>query len=191
MAKGRRKRRHFTPEYKDKVVELIRSSGRSIGQVARELELTETCVRAWVQQADVDAGKGPKGALTTQEREELRELRQEVKTLRMEREILKKATAFFAKHGSHAYRRRLEANGIVCSMSRKGDCWDNAVAESFFATLKGELGDRADFATRKEAINALFDYIEVFYNRQRRHSSIGYVSPVEFENGFTGLKQAA
>ena len=67
----------------------------------------------------------------------------------------------------------------------------NAVAESFFATLKGELVDRADFATRKQAINALFDYIEVFYNRQRRHSSISYANPAEFENGFPGLKQAA
>jgi len=100
MAKQRRKRRQFTPEYKNKVVELVRSSGKTIGQVARELDLTETAVRAWTKQADIDAGKGPKGALTTQEREELRELRQEVKTLRMEREILKKATAFFAKHGS-------------------------------------------------------------------------------------------
>jgi transposase len=70
MAKQKRKRRHFTPEYKSKVVELVRSSGKSVGQVARELDLTETAVRAWVQQAAVDAGKGPKGALTTQEREE-------------------------------------------------------------------------------------------------------------------------
>lgn len=100
MAKQKRKRRHFTPEYKSKVVELVRSSGKSVDQVARKLDLTETAVRAWVQQAAIDAGKGPKGALTTQEREELRQLRQEVKTLRMEREILKKATAFFAKHGS-------------------------------------------------------------------------------------------
>lgn len=100
MSKEKRKRRHFTPEYKCKVVELVRSSGKPIGQIARELDLTETAVRAWLKQADIDDGKGPKGALTTDEREELRRLRDEVRTLRMEREILKKATAFFAKHGS-------------------------------------------------------------------------------------------
>ena len=100
MDREKRKRRHFTPEYKQQVVDLIRTSGKSIGEVARELDLTDTAVRAWVKQAAVDRGEGPKGALTTEERDELRKLRQEVKTLRMEREILKKATAFFAKHGS-------------------------------------------------------------------------------------------
>jgi transposase len=78
-------------------VELIRKSGRSIGAIAQELDLTETAVRAWVRQAEVDAGQGPVGALTTAEREELAQLRRRVKTLEMEREILKKATAFFAK----------------------------------------------------------------------------------------------
>ena len=92
-----RQRRKFTPEYKAEVVELIRSSGKSIGRVCRELDLTETSVRKWVAQDDVDAGRGPSGALTSDEREELRRLRREVTTLRMEREILKKATAFFAK----------------------------------------------------------------------------------------------
>ncbi len=94
---GKRKRRSFTDEYNAEVVELIRESGKSIGAVARELDLTETAVRAWVQQAEVDAGRGPTGALTTAEREELAQLRKRIKTLEMEREILKKATAFFAK----------------------------------------------------------------------------------------------
>ena len=94
---AKRKRRSFTDEYKAEVVELIRKSGKSIGAVARELGLTETAVRAWVQQAAVDAGRGPTGVLTTAEREEFAQLRRRVKTLEMEREILKKATAFFAK----------------------------------------------------------------------------------------------
>ena len=93
----KRKRRSFTKAYKAEVVELIRKSGKSIGAIARELGLTETAVRAWVRQAKVDAGQGPVGALTTAEREELAQLRRRVKTLEMEREILKKATAFFAK----------------------------------------------------------------------------------------------
>jgi transposase len=93
----KRKRRSFTKAYKAEVVELIRKSGKSIGAIAQELDLTETAVRAWVRQAEVDAGQGPVGALTTAEREELAQLRRRVKTLEMEREILKKATAFFAK----------------------------------------------------------------------------------------------
>jgi len=93
----KRKRRSFTKAYKAEVVELMRRSGRSIGAIAKELDLTETAVRAWVRQAEVDAGQGPVGALTTAEREELAQLRRRVKTLEMEREILKKATAFFAK----------------------------------------------------------------------------------------------
>jgi len=73
----------------------------------------------------------------------------------------------------------LRARGIACSMSRKGDCYDNAVMESWFRTLKAELGET--FETHAEGQRKLFDYIEVFYNQQRRHSSLGYVSPAEFE----------
>ncbi len=94
---AKRKRRAYSAEYKAEVVELIRKSGKSIGAVARELDLTETAVRRWVQQAEIDSGGGPAGALTTAEREEFAQLRKRVKTLEMEREILKKATAFFAK----------------------------------------------------------------------------------------------
>lgn len=96
----RRARRKFSAEYKAEVVELIRTSGRSIGAIAKEMDLTETCVREWVRQAEVDAGRGPKGALTTAERDELSRLRQENRTLRMEREILRKAAAFFAKENT-------------------------------------------------------------------------------------------
>jgi transposase len=93
----KRKRRSFTPEYKAEVVKLAQTSGKGPGQIARELDLTETAVRAWIKQAEVDAGGGGRGALTTSEREELAALKREVKTLRMEREVLKKAAAFFAK----------------------------------------------------------------------------------------------
>ncbi len=94
---GKRTRRSFSKEYKAEVVKLIRKSGKGIGAVARELDLTETAVRRWVQQAEIDSGAGPASALTTEERQELADLRKRVKTLEMEREILKKATAFFAK----------------------------------------------------------------------------------------------
>jgi transposase len=88
-------RRFFPPEYKAEVVELIRSTGKTVGQVARELDLTETAVREWVKRADLDAGRRTDG-LTTAEREELRRLRHEVRDLREEREILRKAAVFFA-----------------------------------------------------------------------------------------------
>ena len=92
---AQRARRSFTAEFKAETVELIRSSGKSIGQVCRDLDLSETAVRRWVTQAEVDAGR--REGLTTAEREELARLRREVRVLREEREILKKAAAFFAK----------------------------------------------------------------------------------------------
>jgi transposase len=90
-----RARRTFSAAFKAETVELIRSSGKTIGQVCRDLDLTETAVRRWVQQAEIDAGKRP--GLTTAERAELAELRRENRVLREEREILKKAAAFFAR----------------------------------------------------------------------------------------------
>ena len=96
--KAKRKRRSFTAEYKAEVVKRVLAGGKSAGQVARDLDLTETAVRHWVKQAQVDSGKGPPGALTTAEKEELAQLRKEVRELREDREILKKAAAFFAKH---------------------------------------------------------------------------------------------
>lgn len=85
------------------------------------------------------------------------------------------------QYASADYRLMLEKHGMECSMSRKGDCWDNAVAESFFATLKRELIDGTKWRTRAEAQAAIFEYIEVWYNRVRRHSSLGYVPPLEYE----------
>lgn len=86
-----------------------------------------------------------------------------------------------SQYTSNDYRQALEKHGLVCSMSRKGNCWDNAVAESFFATLKNELLPERPFPTRAAARCAIFDYIEIFYNRQRRHSTIGYLTPAGFE----------
>jgi len=82
-------------------------------------------------------------------------------------------------YASEDYQDILEARGIVCSMSRRGNCWDNAVMESFFSTVKSELGERFD--SNGEAKMELFDYIEVFYNQRRRHSTLGQISPAAFE----------
>ena len=94
---GRRPRRQFSDEYKASVIRLVLNEGKTVGAVARELDLTETAVRAWVERARADASGGKTG-LTTAEREELTRLRRQVRVLEEEREILKKAAAFFAKH---------------------------------------------------------------------------------------------
>jgi len=93
----KRKRRKFTPEFKAEAARLCKVGDRTVAQVAVDLDLTETALREWVKRADIDAGKGPAGALTTAEREELARLRKQVKRLEMEREILKAAATFFAK----------------------------------------------------------------------------------------------
>ena len=86
-----------------------------------------------------------------------------------------------SQYACGAYQTLLTQHGMQCSMSNKGDCFDNAVAESFFATLKTELVEDTDWRTRGEARAAVFEYLEVWYNRQRRHSSLGYLSPAEYE----------
>jgi putative transposase len=91
------------------------------------------------------------------------------------------------EYASRDFRGLLAEYGITASMSRKGNCWDNAVAESFFHTLKGELLEDRPFRTRREAQAAVFEWIEVFYNRQRLHSTLGYQSPTEYETGFKSV----
>ena len=83
---------------------------------------------------------------------------------------------------SHLFQGKLKDYGIQLSMSRRGNCWDNAVVESFFRTVKQELQNDARFKSREEARTQLFDYIEVFYNRQRKHSTLGYISPAQYES---------
>ena len=107
--------------------------------------------------------------------------------LRMAREARRPAPGLIfhsdrgSQYASAAYRAELEAHGMLASMSGKGDCYDNAVAESFFATLEFELIMPSDWYTREEARRAIFRYIETWYNRKRRHSTLGYISPAEYE----------
>jgi transposase InsO family protein len=86
-----------------------------------------------------------------------------------------------SQYTSQGYLALLQAHGIQVSMSRKGDCYDNALMESFFGTFKEECVERQIYQTRAEARTSVFEYIEIFYNRQRKHSSLGYVSPVIYE----------
>lgn len=95
-----------------------------------------------------------------------------------------------SQYASDDFRQKTATAGITLSMSRKGNCWDNAVAESFFATLKKELIHRQYWLSKKQTIAAIEDYISNFYNRQRRHSSIGYMTPADYER-LTMLAKAA
>ena len=85
------------------------------------------------------------------------------------------------QYASESHRKILDSHGIIQSMSRKGNCWDNSVAESFFRTLKTELTYHMKFKTREEAKKAIFEYIEIFYNKKRMHSANDYFSPEEYE----------
>jgi putative transposase len=92
-----------------------------------------------------------------------------------------------SQYTSEDFQRLLSAEGITCSMSRRGDCWDNSAVESFFASLKKERVNRKTYTTRDAARADIFDYIEAFYNSRRRHSTLGQVSPTEFERSYAGL----
>ncbi len=97
-----------------------------------------------------------------------------------------------SQYASHSFRAKLAAWGCPQSMSRRGNCWDNAVTESFFGILKNELVHHERFATRQEARDKIFDYIEVFYNRSRIHSAADYFAPAEYEARYQAqLKEAA
>ena len=85
------------------------------------------------------------------------------------------------QYASEDYRHLLQSHGIDCSMSGRGDCWDNAAMESFFSTLKTERTSRKNYQTRDEARADVFDYVERFYNPRRRHSTLGYLSPADYE----------
>jgi transposase InsO family protein len=90
-------------------------------------------------------------------------------------------------YASGDYQKQLKDNKLICSMSRKGKCLDNAVAESFFGSLKNELVFHEDYKSRVQARQSIFEYIEVFYNRQRRHAFLNYMTPFEFEERFAGI----
>lgn len=95
------------------------------------------------------------------------------------------------QYASGDYQALLSAHGIVCSMSRKGNCWDNAVVERFFGSLKREWTDDCLYETRQQAKSDVIQYIEMFYNSRRRHSHLGYLTPIEFEQRWENLQHAA
>ena len=147
---AKRKRRKFTEEFKSEAVRIVRDSGKSVCSIARELDLTETALRRWVQQAEVDAGGGSSGALTTSEREELAQLRRENKRLRLEREILKKRRPSLPRKASEvrvhrgregqAARRSdvRRARGVAGCRTHRRSSISIRAARSFAKTLTGK-----------------------------------------------------
>ena len=171
--KGRRTRRSFTDDYETGAVRLVLDEGKTVASAARDLGLTESSLRnfsrfvvGWAVSA-------------------VNERHLTIKALEMalKRRCPEIGLLHHSDQGctcaSADYQALLDARGIVCSMSRRGNCHDNAVMESFFSTVKSELADRFD--TYGDAKMELFDYIEVFYNQRRQHSTLGQISPAAFE----------
>lgn len=96
-----------------------------------------------------------------------------------------------SQYMSYDYRKALDVNQMVASMSRKGNCWDNAVTESLWATIKRELTDGVEWASKEELEAALFEYIEIYYNRRRLHSTLDYMTPAEYDANYWQVAQAA
>ena len=163
-----RYRAAYPPEFRRQMVELVRA-GRSPQDLAEEFEPSAQAIRTWVKQAERDDGRRRDGP-TSLEREELARLRREVRQLRQERDILAKAAG-----------KRCKEAGVRPSMGSVGDAYDNAMCESFFATLECELLDRRRFRSHAEARMAIFTFIEGWYNPSRRHSGLGYLSPMDYE----------
>jgi putative transposase len=90
-----------------------------------------------------------------------------------------------SQYASHAYQDKLQEHGVIPSMSRKGNCYDNTYMESFHSILKGELVYQKRFKTREQAKRRIWEYIELWYNRQRLHASLGYMTPLQFESRFS------
>jgi transposase-like protein len=192
-------------EFRTRAVELVRVSGQPIPTVARELGVSESGLRKWIKQAEAEephhddhAGPDPAAGLSSSERAELERLRKDKQRLQVENEILRRATALFArdniapKHSDHGsqytswrFGTRLADAGLLGSMGSIGDCYDNAMIESFWGTLQLEVLDTRKWNTRADLANAIFEWIECWYNPKRRHSSVGMLSPNAYEHQHT------
>ena len=171
----------YPPEFRHQMVELVRT-GRPIRDIARDFECHEQTIRNWIRQADLDEGRRVVGwSMANQLRTEL-----VLEALNMA--LWQRRPGSVVHHSdqgsqytSYAFGKRCREMGVAPSMGSVGDCFDNAMAESFFATLECELIDRRVFRTQAEAHMAIFEYIEGWYNPHRRHSGLGYLSPLNFE----------
>ena len=201
----------YTTEFKELAVKRVKD-GQSISTVTKELGLGDQTLRNWVKASAEGKLKGAGSREVTPEEMELSRLRVENLRLKRENEIAKKSDgvlrkgcpvkyAWIAKQGlmhhsdrgsqyaSHAFQDKLKEYGMVCSMSRKGNCWDNAPTESWFNSFKNEWVHGIRYATHAKMKATSFEYIEVFYNRKRQHSTLGYRSPIQFMENWLNEQQ--
>ncbi len=176
--------RSYAPEFRRRVVELVRS-GRSVAVVAAEIGVSEATVYRWRAQDRIDRGERP--GLSSLERSELAQARRRIRELEIElsNRTPPTGTVIHTDHGSQfsswAFSERVRQAGLVPSIGTVGDAFDNALIEAFWARLQTELLNRKKWKTRIELSTALFDYLEIFHNRNRRHSALGMLTPTEFE----------
>ena len=179
-----RTRNPYPAEFREQIVALAQN-GRSAEELAREFEPCAATIHGWLKQAERDVGHRRDG-LTSEERDELRRLRRENRQLRQELTQRRPANVIHhsdqgSQYTSIAFGLRCKEAGVRPSMGSVGDAYDNAMCESFFATLECELLDRRKFQTKAEARMAVFQFIEGWYNPGRRHSALGYKSPINYE----------
>lgn len=177
----------YTKEFKLEAIRLMSGSDKPSAEIAAELGIRRSMLYKWKEQLESKVDEAfpiREGRPIKENQSEVLTLKQDNRRLRKEVNILKKAAVHSDQgitYASNEYLRLLKKHNIQCSMSRKGECHENAVAESFFSSLKAEWVDDEDYFTRSEAKESIFEYIEIFYNRQQRHSYLGHVSPVEYE----------
>ena len=161
----------YPAEFKAEAVKQVTERGHGVVDEAKRLGMSDQSLYLWVRlaQGQQGVGNGENASLKA----EVSRLKAELKRANEERDILKKAALDSTGE--------CKDNQLVPSMSRRGNCWDNAVAESFFSSLKKERIKRQIYASRQEAKSDVFDYIEGFYNRVRRHSHLDQLSPQPFE----------
>jgi transposase len=161
-------RRGYPPEFRRKVLDLI-DAGRKVTDIARDLGISRQTIYIWRKQHRIDQGLDP--GLSSGERAELLAARRRIVQLETELKIARRATELLS--------------GLVPSMGSIGDCYDNAMIGSFWSRMQVELLDRQRWSIRVELANAIFEYLEVFHNRQRRHSALQMLTPIEFEQSQT------
>jgi transposase InsO family protein len=169
--------RGYPAEFRRRVIDLV-ESGRKVAAVAADLGISPQTIYTWRRQDRID--RGLERGLSSAERAELVAAKKRIRELEIELVIHSDQGTQFT---SWAFTSRAIDSGLVPSMGSVGDCYDNAVIESFWSRMQLEHLDRKRWRTRVELANAIFEYIKVFYNRQRRHSALGMLSPIEFEAG--------
>jgi hypothetical protein len=177
-------RRRFGREFKVEAVRLIKERGVSVAQASRDLDVHENVLRKWMRDLAADPVQAFPGH-GQMKPDMAAQLVTDALIMAIWRRGKPDALLHHSDQGSQytseQFQKLMNDNGVQCSMSRSGNVWDNAAMESFFSSLKTERIRSRVYRTRDEARADVFDYIERFYNTVRRHSTIGYVNPVEFE----------